>query len=63
MKQRGVSGTLHESGMQFLDQLVSAQGGVGVGGGEDSALTDVQYTQLMPQAGKSNNIICARHYW
>lgn len=26
--QRGVSGTLHESGMQFLDQLVSAQGGV-----------------------------------
>lgn len=29
-----------------------------VGGGEDSVLTDVQYTQLMPQAGKSNNIIC-----
>lgn len=36
------------------------RGESGVGGGEDSAQTDVQYTQLMPQAGKSNNIICAR---
>ena len=26
--------------------------------GEESALTDIQYTQLMPQTGKSNNVIC-----
>ncbi len=34
MDQRGVSGTLRESGMQFLDQLVSAQGGVSSRGRE-----------------------------
>lgn len=39
------------------------RGESGVGGREVCSLTDVQYTQLMPQAGKSNNIICARQYW
>lgn len=39
------------------------RGGVWNGGGELPALTLVQYTQLMPRAGKSNNIICVRHYW
>lgn len=35
-------------------------GGWSTGGGvEASALTDIQYTQLMPQTGNSNNIICA----
>lgn len=51
--QPEVSGTLHKSGMQFLDQLVSAGGwgGAQVGEGEESNLTDIQYTQLMPQTG------------
>lgn len=38
--------------------LRAAGGGVGWGWGV-STLTDIQYTQLMPQTGDSNNIICA----
>lgn len=42
----------------LLHQLVSALGGSESGGREDTtALTDIQYTQLKPQTGKSNNII------
>lgn len=53
MDQTEVSGTLHKSGMQFLDQLVSVggRGGSQVGEGEESNLTDIQYTHLMPQTG------------
>lgn len=42
----------------LLHQLVSALGGSESGGREDAAaLTDIQYTQLMPRTGKFNNII------
>ena len=44
MKQREVSGTLHESGMQFLDQLVSAQRGVWSGGEGRSPLWQTSNT-------------------
>lgn len=59
----GVSETLHDPGMRFAAPFGVSTGGSECaveGGREDAAaLTDIQYTQLMPRTGKSNNIICA----